>query len=51
MRVVKREVGFLRLKKPGCREPKQKQTLFGAKMSIAEGKWMHGEERAMVEGG
>jgi hypothetical protein len=35
-RVVKRKVGFLRLKKPGYHEPKRKQTLFGAKTNRAE---------------
>ena len=47
-RVVKREVEVVRLKRPAFHQSKGKQTLLRTKTSRAEGKWKHGEERAII---
>ncbi len=47
-RVVKREVEFWRLTRPAFHHAKGKQTLLRTKTSRAEGKWKHGEERAII---
>jgi hypothetical protein len=47
-RVVKSEVEFLRLTRPAFHQSKGKQALLRTKTRRAEGKWKHGEERAII---